>query len=340
MTQAHPAANKRYTWMPDFFIAGAMKCGTTTLHAILERHPGIFIPRGELFFFDIDDLLQHVDFFAWSGRDWTDRDFDGHLDEYAAWYRRFFEDARPGQLIGEDSTTYLASERAPRRIAQFNPNARILVMLRDPAARCYSSYWHLLRYGRVFHGFEDSLRLTPEPLVARSLYKEQIERWLACFPRERLHFVLLEELIASPAETIAGVCRFLGLDDDVPADALNLHSNRGDVPRHPRLQMWRNRLLWRRDTRMFLSRLPGTPPQDRALARRLTRALDRAHRKLNPLQRQTPPMQAATREFLDRYFRRENEGLDALVGKDLSRWWYRSAQTASHFPNSANRPAP
>jgi hypothetical protein len=336
MTQARPATRKRHAWMPDFFIAGAMKCGTTTLHAILERHPGIFIPRGELFFFDLDDLLQHVDFFAWDGRAWTDRDFDGRLEEYTAWYRRFFDAARPDQIIGEDSTTYLASERAPRRIAQFNPDARIIVMLRDPAARCYSNYWHLLRYGRVFHGFEDSLRLQPETLVARSLYKPQIEHWLSCFPRERFHFVLLEELIAEPAATAAGVCRFLGLAEDVPAEALGLHWNRGDTPAHPRLQMWRNRLLWRRDTRMFLPRLPGTPPQDNALVRGLARGIDRVHRKLNPLRTKTPPMRAETRAFLDRYFRRENEGLDALVGRDLDRWWYRTR----HSPLPADRNAP
>lgn len=339
MTQARPASSKRHTWMPDFFIAGAMKCGTTTLHAILERHPDIFIPRGELFFFDLDDLLQHVDFFAWNGQGWTDRDFDGQLDAYTAWYKRFFDGAAAGQLIGEDSTTYLASERAPRRIAQFNPNARIVVMLRDPASRCYSNYWHLLRYGRVFHRFEDSLRLTPEPLVARSLYKEQIGRWLACFPREHFHFVLLEELTSAPAATVAGVCRFLGLDRDVPPEALSLHSNRGDVPRFPRLQMCRNRLLWRRDTRMFLPRLPGTPPPDSATVRALAQAFDRVHRKLNPLQTKTPPMQPATREFLNRYFRRENEGLDALVGKDLDRWWYRRPNSIPD-PTPANRTTP
>jgi hypothetical protein len=324
MTGSPIRARKRYSWMPDFFIAGAMKCGTSTLHAMLARHPGIFMPHGELFFFDLDDWLEHPDFFAWTGIEWVDRDFDGRLEEYTAWYRRFFEPAQAGQLIGEDSTTYLASARAPQRIAQFNPDARIVVMLRDPASRSYSNYWHLLRYGRVFHGFEDSLRLQPDALISRSLYKPQIEHWFACFPQAHFHFVLLEELIADTAGTLAKVCRFLGLADDVPENALGLHWNRGDTPRFPRMQMWRNRLLWRRDTRMFLSRLPGAPSSDgSALVRRLTHAVDRVHRKFNPLRSRTPPMLPATREFLNRYFRRENRGLGDLTGKDLDRWWYR-----------------
>ncbi|MFA5938147.1 MAG: sulfotransferase [Sinimarinibacterium sp.] len=324
MNRPAQATGKRYPWIPDFFIAGAMKCGTSSLHVILDRHPGIFIPHGELFFFDLDDMLEHPDFFPWDGREWADRDFEGRLDEYATWFERYFAQRRPDQLIGEDSTTYLASARAPARIARFNPDARIVVMLRDPASRTYSNYWHLLRYGRVFHDFEDSLRLQPGDLISRSLYKQQLEHWLTYFPRERIHIVLLEELNASPAQTIADVCRFLGVSGSVPEDALALHWNRGDTPRFPRLQMWRNRLMWRRDTRMFLPRLPGTPPAESALAHSVARLTDRIHRKINPLRGRPPPMRPATRAFLNRYFERENRGLDEIVGKDLARWWYRN----------------
>ncbi|MFP5307358.1 MAG: sulfotransferase family protein, partial [Gammaproteobacteria bacterium] len=211
-----------------------------------------------------------------------------------------------------------------RRIAELNPDAKIIVMLRDPASRTYSNYWHLLRYGRVFHGFEDSLRLQPDTLIARSLYKRQLDHWLSLFPRAQLHIVLLEALIADPVKATDEVCRFLGLSEPLPAEALSLHWNRGDTPRFPRLQMLRNRIMWRRDTRMFLPRLPDLPQDDVPDAvRRLARFADRVHRKLNPLQRKAPPMRPATRAFLNRYFQRENRGLDAIVGEDLARWWYR-----------------
>lgn len=324
VTPTHTAAHKRLPWMPDFFIAGAMKCGTSTLHVMLEKHPRIYIPRGELFFFDVDDMLEHPDFFAFNHGHWTDRDFDARLADYTEWYRRFFDHAAPGQLVGEDSTTYLASARAPVRIAKFNPDAKIIVMLRDPASRAYSNYWHLLRYGRVFHDFEDSLRLQPEALIARSLYRRQLENWLTTFPRDQLHIVLLEELVADPATTTSEVCRFLGLAEPLPRAALSLHWNRGDTPRFPRVQMLRNRLMWRRDTRMFLPRLPDPPDDVQAPLREISRFVDRVHRKLNPLQRTAPPMRPATRSFLNRYFQRENRGLDEIVGKDLERWWYRN----------------
>lgn len=320
------SSRKVWPWMPDFFIAGAMKCGTTTMHAMLAEHPQIFIPRGEIFFFDIDDFQNHVNFFAYDGDNWKDLDFEGNLEEYAAWYQRFFAGARPGQLIGEDSTTYLASPRAPARIARFNPDARIIVMLRDPASRSYSTYWHLLRAGRLWMSFEDVLRLHPEVLVSRSLYQEQIGNWLQHFPREQLHFVLLEELVREPARVVGEVCAFLGAHGEVPAHALTLHANRGDAPRSAFLQRWRNRLLWRRDTRSFFGRLPGPPEHPEPwFSRVVLRFVDRVHRRLNKLDRRPPRMRDGTRRFLNQLFRRENRDLAAMTGRDLERWWYRPA---------------
>lgn len=329
MSMAHSAAapaGKFRPWMPDFFIVGAMKCGTTTLHAMLERHPGIFVAPGEVFFFDIDDFLEHPDFFAWDGAAWHTYDFERRFEEYLPWYGRHFAGAQPGQLIGEDSTTYLASELAAARIARFNPDARIIAMLRDPATRTYSNYWHLLRNGRLLHGFEDSLRLQPESLVGRSLYKVQLERYLRHFPRNQVHVILLEELTADPAGVLRECCGFLGLPAAVPEDALALHRNPGSTPRSLRVQVWRNRLLWRREAVRYLHRLPGWQPPAPGWRDAPLRLLDRVHRRLNHRRGPPPPMRAPTRRFLNALFRRENQGLDTLIGKDLDRWWYRDGK--------------
>jgi hypothetical protein len=321
---ARVTSRKRWQWMPDFFIAGAMKCGTTTLHEMLAKHPGIYIPHGEIFFFDIDDFQNHVNFFAYDGATWKDLDFDANLDEYAAWYQRFFARAQPGQMIGEDSTTYMASARAPARVARFNPDAKIIFMLRDPASRTYSTYWHLLRGGRLWMNFEDVLRLQPEVLVSRSMYREQIEGWLRHFPREQVHFVLLEELVKEPERILTEVCAFLGVPGKLPPEALTMHANRGDAPRSPWLARLRNRILWRRDTRSFFGRLPGPPEHAESwFSRGPLRWLDRLHRKFNNSVKRPPPMKPGTRRFLNQLFQRENRGLSALIGKDVERWWYR-----------------
>jgi hypothetical protein len=319
-----PLARKHWPWMPDFFIVGAMKCGTSTLHAMLAEHPQVFIPDGEVFFFDIDDFQNHVNFFAYDGSAWGDLDFEANVEEYGAWYARFFAKARPGQMIGEDSTTYLASARAAPRIARFNPDAKILVMLRDPASRTYSNYWHLLRYGRALFDFEDCLRLQPESLIARSLYTAQVENYLAHFPRAQLRVVLLEELMADPRAVLAEVCAFLGLQGGVPESAFARHENRGDAPRSLPIAYWRNRLLWRVDADNFLNHLPRPVTPVRSWFERFPlRFLNRLHGRINPLDQRPPPMKPGTRRFLNQMFRRENARLAGLIGKDLNRWWYR-----------------
>ena len=135
--------------LPDFIIAGAMKSGTTSLHQILASDPRIFIPGREIFFFDMDDLSLHSDFWYRDGDGWLTQRYSPSDPGTLAWYAAFFAAARDSQWIGEDSTSYLASAKAPERIATFLPNAKILLLLRDPAARAYSHYWHLVRTGRT-----------------------------------------------------------------------------------------------------------------------------------------------------------------------------------------------
>ena len=124
----------------DFVIFGAMKSGTSSLHRTLDAHPDVFIPNVEVHYFDIDDIFQHPDFFVHTPGTWHIPRF-GPPDSYRRWYDAFFEEAKAHQLVGEDSTTYLASAEAARRLAVASPSVRIIVMLRDPASRCYSQYW-------------------------------------------------------------------------------------------------------------------------------------------------------------------------------------------------------
>ena len=102
----------------DFVIAGAMKSGTSTVHAILAQHPRVFIPDPELHFFDADDLLQHPDFNFFRDGSWTSQQLESDPERFWAWYAAHFADAKPDQLLGEDSTTYLASPLAHRRLAR------------------------------------------------------------------------------------------------------------------------------------------------------------------------------------------------------------------------------
>ena len=310
--------------LPSFIIAGAAKSGTSTLHAMLADHPEVFIPRHEIYFFSIDDYQQHPEFFVDRGGNWVDRDYEAHRDEYLAWYRRFFADAPPHAMLGDDSTSYLASRRAAGRIRALLPDAKLIFLLRDPAARTYSQYWHDLRVGRVVEDFEATLRHAPGTLVQRSLYREQLLEYVERFPREQMLFLLFEDLARDPAAVLDTVIRFLGLPRATdPLDASAMHRNPARVPRSMRLQLWRNRLFRDRPAARFHGQLPGTKPS-RGLGER---AVSGRWVRLNMRQdRRPPPMPEAAHRFLDEHFAHENAGLSDLIGRDLPREWYRTAR--------------
>jgi hypothetical protein len=321
--------DKLRDWMPDFFIVGAMKSGTTSLHHLLDLHPKVFIPEHEIFFFDIDDVEQHPDFFFHEGSGWKFVEFEADLDSLLRWYQSHFDGAGHDQLIGEDSTTYLAARHAPERIARFNPGAKIVAILRDPVARAYSEYWYLVRWSKAFFDFEDTLRHWPGLVVTRSMYQRQVEQYLKWFPREQLHFVLLEELVAHPDVVISELCRFLDLSPE-PLRGSLLHSNKGRVARHPRLHLLRNRLVWRHESQFWL-RLMSEPLgfEDKQKALLVTRAFNHLHRRTNRLTQTPPPMRPDTRRFLTRYFAVSNSELGALIDKDLDRYWAWDGSDAS-----------
>jgi hypothetical protein len=93
--------------LPEFIIGGAMKSGTSTLHAILDKHPKIFMPSYEIGFFDIDNILVHNDFNFYVESKWVNQSMDKNPKLMWDWYHSKF---REGESLvkGEDSTTYLA----------------------------------------------------------------------------------------------------------------------------------------------------------------------------------------------------------------------------------------
>jgi len=298
-------SDKETNWrFPNFIIAGAMKCGTTSLHKILSFHPELFIPEREIHFFDIDDINQHPDFFMFSNGNWYYPQLVGNFDKYLRWYATFFSTALQTQVIGEDSTTYLASAKAPERIARLIPNVKIIIMLRDPASRTYSHYWHLLRTGRAIHTFEDSLRIMPGTLIHRSLYKKQIERYLKYFPQKNICFILFEEFIQNIQGIINEVCQYLNITaNKININQIKTRYNPTKLPRYPTLQLWRNRLLKISTHPTYLDHLIDVPNEGESDVNKFVKLMDRLHRKINSQKKGKPPlMNPATRKFLNQYF--------------------------------------
>jgi hypothetical protein len=310
--------------IPDFIICGAMKSGTTTLHAILAKHPKVFIPDPELHFFDQDDIFQHSDFSWFKQGQWYGRCEEKQQQDSKQWYLQQFSSAKPDDVLGEDSTTYLASTLAFKRIAAQSKAIKIVVILRQPTARAYSQYWHMLRTGRATYNFEDTLEYCPETIINRSLYLTQLQHLYALFPREQIKVVLFEDFLADREKTIHSICQFIGVDESLlSSEALALHENSASLPKYLLLQRLKNRWLRKAGNiayQQYFS-LSAEKPFWQNLS--CVKVVDALHRKINPLIAKKPPkINVATKAYLDSYFSEHLQGINELLQRDVLTIWF------------------
>ena len=197
--------------LPAAMIIGAMKSGTSSLHNYLTQHPGVIAPlRKEVHYFDLQ------------------------YGKGERWYRANFGKAGQAGLNLDSSPYYLFHPLAPQRAHELLPEAKLIVLLRDPVRRAYSHYWHERDKKRERLSFEDAVAAEPERVgddeqrlargeieqshahqhctyLARGRYAEQIERWLRFYPRERLLVLQFEDLGRAPMVTLHRTLEYLGL---------------------------------------------------------------------------------------------------------------------------------
>lgn len=312
------------TKLPDFIICGAMKCGTTTLHAILDKHPKIFIPKKEVHFFDMDNILQHPDFNSFQNKTWTKHAVESNPEKYWQWYSNNFAEAKTGQLVGEDSTTYLASESAAKRIAMQSKSIKIIVMLRDPTARAYSQYWHMVRSGRATHNFEETLQYNPASILNRGLYLNQIESLFKHIPQANVKFLIFEEFLNDKAKSINDIFLFLGLDAELlPAGAIDLHENASRYPKYPNLQVVKNRIFPAMGNNSYQQIFSDNGKNSFLDKLTLSKIIEKGHRIINPLKiKKVDRMNYSTKRILDDFYSRELDGLNELLGRDVLYNWF------------------
>jgi hypothetical protein len=214
--------------VPDFFIIGHAKCGTTALYEALGLHPEIFMPRQkEPWYFARSNPHPQT-------RGERSIEYTGRREESLEEYLANFADARPGQRIGEGSTSYIWSTTAAERIARARPDARIIAILREPADFLRSL--HLQRLGDHIESetdFAKALALDDERRAGREIpkyafwpqaiiysdqvrYVEQLKRYESVFPRDQLLVLIYEDYRRENDATLRRVLRFLGVDDEYP----------------------------------------------------------------------------------------------------------------------------
>jgi len=200
----------RWRRLPDLLVIGAQRGGTSSLYRYLGGHPQV-----------TPSVRKETEYFS------------RRYDNGEVWYRGHFPLRRSG-LTFEATPDYLYHPRAPERAAATVPDARIVVLLRDPVERAVSHWQHMTRLEFETLPFREAIATEPERVDAgyadiaagvqvdegpalrfsyrgRGCYDEQLERWLALYPRERVLVLRSEELFADPASTVAQLEHFAGL---------------------------------------------------------------------------------------------------------------------------------
>jgi hypothetical protein len=210
--------------LPGFIIAGAERCGTTSMFAVLRQHPAVFngtLPRKEVHY------------------------FDNKYDRGLAWYQCHFPLAARARLAARGAGTPVAFEAtanymfhplAPERIHRDLPGVRLLVMVRDPVERAYSAHAHQAGFGDETESFERALeledsrlegeagRIVAEPgyesfafdhhtYRSRGYYADQLDRLESIFGRDRIHVIDSGDFFADPGPHYDRLLGFLGLPD-------------------------------------------------------------------------------------------------------------------------------
>ncbi len=213
--------------VPDFFIVGHAKSGTTALYELLRAHPQIFMPASKEPWFFADELLERTP----PRPEGTPRT----LEEYCSW----FTDARPDQRSGEASALYLWSRSAARRIAEVRPDARIIAILREPSAFLRSLHLQFVQsYVETEADLRTALSLEPERRLGRGIprhtywpqallysehvrYVEQLGRYREAFGPDQMLVLIYDDFRADNEGTVRRVLGFLDVEESQAISTLD-----------------------------------------------------------------------------------------------------------------------
>jgi hypothetical protein len=228
-TEVAAAARVPQKRVPDFFIVGQPKSGTTALYTMLRRHPQIFMPDNKEPWFFAEELHNRTPPRP-AGTPTT-------LDQYL----KLFESATAAQRVGEATPFYLWSRTAAARIAEVQPDARIIAILREPASLLHSLHLQFVQtYVETENDFRKAMSLEEDRRGGRSVprytywpdallysehvrYVEQLRRYHALFPSEHVLVLLYDDFRRDNEATVRTVLRFLEIDDLSSVEAMEVN---------------------------------------------------------------------------------------------------------------------
>ena len=291
--------------MPNFLIIGAAKAGTTALHEYLQQHPRIYMTP-----------TKETNFFAFEGEEINFRGpGDEALKDFSITdletYKAQFAGVKEEIAIGEACPSYLYHSQAATKIKQYIPNARLIVILRNPVTRAYANFLHIVRDDREpCRDFALALQAEAERIannwewfwhyIQIGFYGKQLKHYYEIFPSSQIKVYLYEDLKENAIATLQDIFRFLEVDDTfVPNMALR--PNKSGMPKNKLL----HQILTKPNPLKTLLK-PLFPAKIRQKIQ---------HQNLN-----TPQMSQEVRQQLLDLYRTDILHCQDLIQRDLSNW--------------------
>lgn len=295
--------------MPNFLIIGAMKAGTSSLYRYMKQHPQVYLsPIKEPYFFAIEDETNSSNSIT-KAKEYC-------VDNIEV-YRTLFEGVSNETAIGEASTFYLYSPKAPERIQHYVPDVKLIAMLRDPAQRAYSHFLNMVRQGfEPITDFAQAIReeetrarndLSWAYYVRLGFYYTQLQRYFDRFDRDQIKVYLYEDWNANPSGVLQDIFQFLSINDTFVPD-MSTKYNVSGIPKNKTLHALFNNL---KQLEFILE--PFIPKQ---VHQRLVRmGVSLKNRNLFK-----PQLTPELRSQLIEVYREDILKLQDLIQRDLSNW--------------------
>lgn len=293
--------------MPNFLIIGAAKAGTTALYHYLKQHPQIYMSP-----------VKEPRFFAFEGQK---LDFQGPLGEEINRssvtdikdYQALFEGVSDQTAVGEASTEYLRSPKAPKQIWHHIPDIKLIAILRDPVERAHAAYlmhiregWETLDFAQALQEEETRIRNNWSfgHYATAGFYYTPLKRYFDMFDRSQIKVYLYEDLTSNAADLLRDIFQFLGVEETFVPD-LSVRYNVSGVPK--------NKVLHALVTGLN----PIKPVLNQLIPAKLGSNLKGYYSRQNLAK---PKLSPEIRQQLIEVYRDDILQLQTLIQRDLSKW--------------------
>ncbi|WP_309381823.1 sulfotransferase family protein [Cerasicoccus frondis] len=295
--------------LPDFVIIGAQKSASTFVQSCLAEHPDIYMPNGEIPFFETPDYES------------------GDISMVEALFN-----GRNESCLGIKRPNYLARTEVPTRLMRHLPEAKLIVVLRNPVERALSAYFHLINYGFIPpldaevglpKCFDDCDYLTRFPRASEILefgfYGKCMQRYLYYLDRGRLLCFLHEDILSDPYAAIRKAYSFLEVDDAYTPVSLSSRPQKVvyNISRLKLLSL-RNRFMYEYFDGNSRLRVKRMSPSDYLIAGGIT-LFDR-HIASRLFSNAKPNISTGLKRKMYGYYESDIDQLEKLISRDLASW--------------------